>query len=138
MSYATVLAALHERLAEVPGIGALIVGEPLTAQVSPLMYSMLRSFTRESQGTIVKIIYRTRHRLCVRYENPPEAEEVLIGFVNTIPAAICAPHKWGRIPGGDMTITVGEAGFVTIGGIEYRSLDFTSEVIEFAALGGSI
>ncbi len=138
MSYATILAAIHERLETVGGIEAILVGEPATVQVSSLIYSMLRSFTRESQGTTVKITYRTRHRLCIRYENPPKAEEALIGFVNTIPAAICAPRKWGRIPGGDMTITLGEAGFVTIGGIEYRSLDFTSEVIEFAALGGSI
>ena len=138
MSYATVLDAIHEHLAEVPGVNLLIIGEPRTLQTTPAIYSMLRSFTRTSQGTTVRIVYRTRHRLCVPWVHPEQAEEEIIGFTNAIPAALCALPDRGALPSGDMEITLGEAGFVTIGGTEYRSLDFYSEAVEIARLGGTI
>ena len=138
MSYLTVLEALHTQLATVPGIKRVETGEPATVQVTPMIYSMLQSFTRTTSGTMTTVDYRTRHRLLLALNSRPRAEEELIGYTNAIPAAICAPPRRGALPSGNMEIVMGDAGFVTIGNVEYRCLDFFSQAQEKARLGGDI
>jgi hypothetical protein len=138
MSYRTMLDALHIQFAAVPGL-VVMTGMPLAVTTStPMLYSELQGFTREATGTTFRITYRTRHRLCVLTQDPQAAEEVVVDFVNSLPAALTALPRRGLVESGDMQITRGDAGWVDLAGITYRVVDFVSEMVEIARLGGSI
>jgi hypothetical protein len=131
VSYSTVLAALHTRLATVAGIAVLLDYEPMSLQELPALYSLLDSVERSYGGTVVTIHYRVLHRLCFRWQDEEQAEQELIPFVNSVPAAL-DEHN---MRGGDVTVPNVEAVFVTIGGVLYRALDFYSETEEILRLG---
>lgn len=137
MSYGAIIAGLHERFEMVPGIRATLSEEPTTVQTSPLIYSLLDNMRREyGGGNMVTVRYRILHRLCIRWSDSRGAERELADFVNAIPAAIDAdPQLGGALPNGQAMIEEGEAGWVTLGGTTYRSLDFYSNVWEAGPLG---
>lgn len=137
MSYRTMLDEVHRIFEGLPGV-RVVIGEPKAVTNPPLLYSRLEGFTREDEGTTVRITYRTLHRLCLLAVDLQAAEEVVIAAVNVLPAALCALPRRGVAHAGDMQITRGEAGFADIGGVRYRVVDFYSEVVEYARLGGDI
>lgn len=134
MSYADILDGLHARMATVSGL-TVVKGEPSSIQMSPLLYSVLENTQRTVQGTTVRVTYQTLHRICVRWVDRETAEEELAALVNSVPMAVDASPHLGRETRGQATMRGGNAGWVTIGGIEYRCCDFHSEVLEVGPLG---
>jgi hypothetical protein len=138
MSYQDIVDGLHIRFATVTALKVILDYEPTAAQDSPLLYSLLDGFTREYDdiGESVEVTYRTLHRLCIRWQDNEECEQTLIALANDIPIAVDGDPRLGLLLKGDgARIIQGDAGWVNIGGTEYRSLDFYSECTEFNATG---
>jgi hypothetical protein len=136
MSYERVLAGFNERFSKVPGLVAVLDKEPTSIQEPPIIYSLLDSFTRDFAETIIKIRYRTMHRLCIAWGDPGESEKVLRDYADIIPAAVEADYTLGGRS--DVAVIVsGTTGWVTIDGKEYRTLDFFSEALEFVPVGAT-
>jgi hypothetical protein len=131
VSYATVLGGLHTVFESVGGIAAVLDYEPTTVQVSPLMYSLLDSVEVTRAGQVMAYRYHIMHRLMVPLQNNPQAEQILIPYVNSIPAAIDAdPHLGTVLTNGIATIESIDAVFVTFAGVVFRALNFYSNVLE--------
>lgn len=131
MSYATVLEGLHERFATVPGIVAILNYAPTAFHDTPLLYSLLDKVTISRSGQVRARKYRILHRLVVRWQDNEQAEQQIIPLVDSIPDAVDADqHLGGRLASGFAEITEIEGVWVTVGGTEYRALDFYSTVIE--------
>lgn len=134
MSFETVMAGLNERYATVSGIKVRLDYEPSSVQNSPLIYSILDTMSREYPGTVVQVTYRIRSRLCIRWQNPEQAEATLIALVNAIPVAIDQDRRLGGVVR-NARVQTGDAGWVTIGQIDYRTVDFWVEVLEIGQVG---
>jgi len=131
MSYATVLTGMHVRFATVSGIAAMLTYEPQTVQVSPLLYSVLDNVEITRSGQVRAYRYRILHRLLVPWQNNPQAELLLIPYVNSIPAAVDAdPHLGTVLSSGIAEIERIDAVYVTFAGVVFRALDFYSNVLE--------
>lgn len=131
MSYADVLDGLHARFATVSGIKKILDYVPLNAPEPPFLYSVLDSAEIVRSGQVTAYKYRVLHRLCVRWQDNERAEQEIIPFVNSIPDAVADdPQLGGVLTRGYAAITEIEAAWVTIAGVEYRAVDFYSEVIE--------
>ena len=141
MSYETVLAGLHVRFATVTtprAIAAILAYEPTAVQEYPLLYSLLDSFevkeVRVDPGTaamVTTIVWRTAHRLCLRWQDSEECEKELRAFADSILTAVNPyPFLGGALTSGNARITEGDTGWVTIGTTECRYLDFYSMVTE--------
>jgi len=131
VSYATVLEGLHERLATVTSLVAILDYVPTAIHDTPMIYSLLDRVEYRRSGQVKTTVYRVIHRLLVRWQDNEGAEEEIIPFVNSIPDAVEAdPQLGGRLTDGYGEITEGNAGFVTVAGVEYRSVDFIATVIE--------
>jgi hypothetical protein len=127
--YEEITLGLHERFATVPELRVILDYEPTSAQDSPLIFSMLDGFEADTVGTVTTTVWRTAHTLCIRWQNPEEAERLLRRLAVAIPRAIRQqPRLQGHVRG-VADIVMGDAGFTTIGDAEYRSLEFTSEVL---------
>jgi hypothetical protein len=75
--------------------------------------------------------FRILHRLLVPWQDNEQAEIQIMPFVDSIVDALDAdPTLGGVITSGYAQITDIEALWVTIGGVEYRALDFYSLVID--------
>ena len=137
MSYADVVEGLHSRFGSLNTIQAILDYEPTAVQTLPTMYSLLDKVSRQYDGgSVVRITYYILHRLLFRWQDYEQAEEDLIPYVNSIPAAVDKdPQLGGLLVGGESAITAVDAVFVSIGGTIYRALDFTSESIELCPLG---
>jgi hypothetical protein len=147
VSYATVVAGLHERFATVNGLLAnrILDYEPTSIQDFPTLYSLLDRFERggidgrgPSVGQVVILRYRILHRLCFRWQDTKAAELEVVPYVNAVPAAVDSdPQLGGRLvsngasySGGIARIAECQAGFATIGGALCRVLDFYSDTFE--------
>jgi len=134
MSYADVLDGLHARFQTIAGL-TVAKGEPAGMQVNKLLYSEFLGMQREHVGTTVRVTYRSRHRLLIRWGEREPVEEQLAELVNAVPIAIESnPHLGGQTRG-QAILTTGEPGWVTIGQVTCRSCDFVSEVLEVGPVG---
>jgi hypothetical protein len=128
--------ALKKALAVVPGLAQYDAGgevvnildyEPGAVLTSPLVYSLLDGFSVDEGESFDTVTYRTQHFLCVDWGDPQGAEDQLVAFVDSIPAAIRRDRTLGgRVR--NATITGGDTDWPVIGGIEVRALKFMSEV----------
>ena len=131
MSYQAILTGLQTQLKTVVGIRAVLDYVPTSVQTAPLIYSVLDSAEIVRSGQVRAVRYRILHRLCVRWQDNERAEQEIIPFVNSIPDAVADdPQLGGRLTRGYAWIVEIEAAWVTISGVEYRAVDFYSEVIE--------
>lgn len=134
MTYKIVLEGLEEALAAVVGIKTTARGEPNSVHMCPMLYSAFDSFDEQDSDNshLEQMTWRTLHRLVLQDQDPTASENELIGFLESIPDAIAAdPKLGGRLHHtGYARITRGDAGFTTIDGIQYRTCDFYSEVLE--------
>lgn len=139
MTYLTCLEGLEERLATVVGLKVRLRGEPTSIHACPLIYSEFDSFDEEDtdNSALKSIRWRTRHRLVIRLQDHHAAEDELIDFLERIPDAVAAdPKLGGRLHHtGYAGITTGDAGYVTIDGLDYRTCDLYSEVLEVTKNG---
>jgi hypothetical protein len=138
MSATTVYAGLAERLATVPGIKTIQLGEPTAIHEPPALYTVLAFFDRVFAGVrpadnLTAMTYTFQHRLYILWQDNSEATAQLLSFINVIPLAIDAdPQLGGRLGRGLAKVTRGDAGFVTVSGVKYLVCDFQSEVLEKA------
>ena len=131
MSYATVLAGLKLRFATVPGIKTILDYEPTSIQDAPLLYMLFDNAPRTQTGQMTVMPYRVLCRLCIRWQDNEYAEQELIPFVNSLPAAIDQDATLGgRITSGMARVTNIQGVFVTIGNTLYRALDVTVEATD--------
>ncbi len=130
MSYATVLAGLTERLQTLPGLKAVLEYVPTSIQTTPIAYSLTGSGSFRQSGQVLTSEYRIVHRIVFAWQDNEGAELEVIPYVDSVPAAVRAdPHLGGRIVSGYAEIDEYTGGWVTIGGIEYRVLDFSARVV---------
>jgi hypothetical protein len=125
--YETVSDGLHEVLADIESLAMVIEYEPLSAQSLPLLYSIFENYSRSVAGTVATTIYTTLHRLVLSRQDPQQSEATLRSLVDAIPRAVEENPTLGRRVS-DAQVRRGEGGYVTIGGVEFRSVDFHSEV----------
>lgn len=131
MSYADVVEGLHERLATVSALKVVLDYVPTSVQDCPIVWSALDSMKVTRSGQVRAVTYRTLHRVAVRWQDNEQAELEVIPLVDAIPAAVEAdPHLGGRLVSGFAEIDECQLQWGTIGGIEYRLLDFYSTVVE--------
>lgn len=138
MSALTVYLGLEERFKTVADLRNIILGEPTAAHDLPCLYTAFEGFDRVLGGlppadNLTGMTYRFVHRLLIRWQDRSEAEEELLHFINSIPAAVDAePTLGGRITRGNARISEGLAGFQMVGDTKYRAIDFFSTVLEKA------
>ncbi|MBM3187097.1 MAG: hypothetical protein FJZ90_00055 [Chloroflexi bacterium] len=133
MSYATVLEGLIECLKTIPDLVGVYDYAPTAIHDTPIIYTFL---DRAEYKDAVQI--ETRHyfitiRLLVRWQDSAGAELEAAPFVNSIRTAVRNdPQFGGRITSGMAQVQECRAVWVTVGGVEYRGLDFTVDISEKA------
>ena len=131
MSYATVLAGLHARLATVPGLNAVLDYIPTSVHEPPILYSRLERGSITLSGQLQATTYRILHRVVIRWQDNEQAEIEANAFMASVPAAVNAdPWLGGTLTSGSAYILEWDSGFAEIGEITYRVLDFYSTVVE--------
>lgn len=139
--YTDVIAGLVEVLEGVQGINAIKAHEPTSIGLPPEMYLLLHSAERISKAGVAGWKYSVICRLCIQWVDNETAEQQLMPFVNAVPAALEAPSA-GQLNGallhGAVAVSKAEAGYVPIGGVLYRILDFYIDVVEKGARGERI
>lgn len=126
------------RFATVSGLAVVLDYEPTTVQESPLIYSVLDGFTSEVKGTTEATTWRTLHRLCIRWQDPQPSEQALREMAVAIKRAVAQDPRLGGMlvsahGRGVAHITDADAGWITIDGILYRTLDLFSEALAYTA-----
>jgi hypothetical protein len=128
--YQDVLDGLHAAFAAVPGIVNVLDYVPAAIHDTPTLYTMLDSVEVSKTGQIKTRRYRILHRLILLWQDNEQAELAVAPFVDSIPAALDAdPQLGGKIASGWAEIASIDAVWVTIQNVEYRALDFYSEVL---------
>jgi hypothetical protein len=131
MSYETIVEGLHERLVTVTALKAVLDYVPTSVQDSPVVWSVLADMKITRTGQVVAKPYRILHRVAIQWQDNEQAELAALPLVDSIPDAVEAdPHLGGRLVSGMAEINECEAGWATIGGLEFRLLDFYSTVVE--------
>lgn len=129
-----ILAGLHERFLTVDGIDACLAYEPTALAPSQVViYSLLERFEIEHNDnlTLSTVTYEFRHRLCLPWHDPEQADVQLRQYADLLPAAVEEDVRLdGRLKRGMAVVATGEAGWAVIGQAEYRILDLVSRVIE--------
>ena len=139
MSYAAIVAGLQTRLGTVTDLKVRLDYEPTSIQDLPATYLLLDSYTRSQAGQLTVMKYRVLIRTLIRWQENKQAEVELMAFVNSIPEAIEQDAQLGgAIVSGLSTPTDGKAGWVNIGGTQYRALDHFIEVIEKTPYAGAV
>jgi hypothetical protein len=138
MSALTCYQGLEERFRTL-GLRSVVLGEPSGDLDLPGIYTAYDGFERSKAGQITAMHHRFVHRLLIRWQDNAAAEMELITLLHAIPAAVDAdPQLGGRVPMGLASISAGDAGFVTIGGVKYRVVDYTAQVVEKAPFQSGI
>lgn len=137
MSAVTAWEGLEARYQTVTALKAVLLGEPTAIHQPPALYTALSRIDRTTAGQVTSMRYTFTSRLVVDWQSPADAELELLGLVNAIPAAIDAdPTLGGRV--NLARITEGPAGFIAIGGTNYRIIDYTIDVLEKGAYQSGI
>lgn len=123
MSYATIKAGIITRLQTISGVNAVLGYEP-TAPDPPVMCVILQSYLRHQNGNQTYMKYRYIARLYLLWQEFQVAELALDPFVNSVGASIDAdPQLGGALELGLAVVTDAKAGWVPVGGVQYRILD---------------
>lgn len=136
MSALTVWEGLEEVLRTVDGLQGVILGEPTAAHDLPCLYGAYQQFERPLRNTpparnLVGMQHTFLLRLLVRWQDNAEAERELLTLLDAIPDAIDAdPRLGGRLDRGVAAVEAGIAGFITLGGVLHRVVDYTCRVLE--------
>jgi hypothetical protein len=98
----------------------------------PTLYTLLDRVTYSYAAQRKVTTYRILHRLCLLWQDNEMAELELMPYVDSIPAAIVANKTLGGlVNSGGASMPEAISGFLTetISGVEYRVLNFISEVV---------
>lgn len=127
--YPDIVNALVPVLAQVPGISVVLPYEPTALHDLPAVYLLLDTIQRQRQNFVINKTYVIMTRLCLPWQDNEMAEHELIPLVDAVADAIdLSPQLGGALTSGTAVCTSGLAGFVSIGGTLYRSLDYSVTV----------
>ena len=130
IDWPAIKAALLSQLSPVCGASHTFGYEP-TSIDPPCLYLLLDSWEHSQAGQVTINRYRVLARVCIRWQDWEQAELELDPYPGLLAAAIDADHHLGftgRAP--HATVTGGPAVFVVIGGVTYRALDCSIDVLE--------
>ena len=142
MSYPTlaeIIEALHETVfVSVPGLAQrneagevinLLQYEPRVIHTSPVLYTLLDKFDRDTSGQVTAMKYRLLHRMVFQWQDNAESEAAMLGYVHSVPHALdLDPTLGGMLAKGLARISDAQSGFVVISNTKYRCLDFFSSI----------
>lgn len=121
---------------QVEGVRTVLLGEPTGDMDLPGVYTAYTSFERPLRNNppannLTGMQHTFTTRLVIRWVENSQAEMQLITLLDAIPNAIDAdPQLSGRITGGVARVTTGAAGYITIGGVLYRVIDYTIVILD--------
>lgn len=140
-AYEAIVAALCERWATLEGLGErnaagelirVLDYEPSSIQDSMLVYVLLDRVDYEFVNRIDVSKYRNLSRFCFSLEESEFAEKALAPYVDAARVVIAQQPDLGKAQTLTL-VTSAEAGYVQIGGTQYRALDiFTTTTVRSA------
>ena len=135
MSYTTIIAAVDVVNAAITGIRSHYTYEPMTP-ATPCLYAILGSIPEMNQYPhMEEIKYDILLRLLLRYTNVEKAEDDAITFIDRIITAYrSAVQLDGTLTNGNARLIGGRAGYVAVGSVIYRLIEFTLRVTERTAV----
>jgi hypothetical protein len=131
MSYAAVIRGLVEVLEGVPGVSLVLDHEPsaISVDAGPVGYLLFDKGMHYPEGGVKVATYRILFRLCFAWQDSETAEQTLIPYVDSVTDALIARPQLNStinarsvLP--DKSEDAIQGVFVTIGGVQYRALDF--------------
>ena len=103
--------------------------EPRVIHTSPVLYTLLDSFVRDTSGQVTAMKYRLLHRMVFQWQDNEESEAAMLSYVHSVPAAFeLDPTLGGKLEKGLSRISDAQSGFVVISTTKYRCLDFFSSI----------
>lgn len=137
MSALTVWQGLEERFRTIDDLpGGVLLGNPSSIQATPLLYAVYASAEQVLRSTaparnLDGITHTFAVRIVFQHVDNPAAEMQLLTLADSVPSAINADPRLGdRLNGGVARSTEALTGFVKIGDVIYRVLEFTVTVLE--------
>jgi len=131
MSYQTVLDGLQEALKTLPGLVVVLQYEPPAFDDTPFMYLLFDRSVDATVGQVLGTRYTVTMRLVTLWQDNEEAEKDIIPYIDSVPAAIHADRTLGgRLTSGLARVTGSEGGFVDVGAVRYRVVDFVADVLD--------
>jgi hypothetical protein len=136
MSALTMYQGLEERYKTIDGLRSIMLGSPSGDLDLPGLYTAYSQFARPLRNAppasnLTGMDHLFVSRLILRWVDFQAAEMQLITFLDLIPDAIDRDPRLGRrLAGGMAYCSEGITGFATIGGVEYRIVDFSIRILE--------
>lgn len=131
MSYQTIIDQVDVINAAIEGIRETYKYEPMTP-ATPCLYTVLGSIPEMNQFPhMEEIQYDILLRLLLRYTNAEKAEIDAVTFIDRIITAYRSSVALdGVLADGTARLIGGRAGYVAVGSVIYRLIEFTLRVIE--------
>lgn len=109
----------------------VVLGDPTTIQRSPAIILGYMSFTHPLKNqpparNLVGFDHLFTARLAIDYQDPQQAEQLLLELVDRVPLALDAdPHLAAALGRGWARISDGSSGYATYAKMPYRVVDYT-------------
>ena len=131
MSYAAIITAVDTINGAITGIRSHYTYEPMTP-AAPCLYTILGSIPEMNQFPhLEEIKYDILLSLLLRYTDAEKAEDDAITFIDRIITAYrSAVALDGTLVDGNARLIGGRAGYIAVGSIIYRMIEFTLHVVE--------
>lgn len=120
----------------IDGIRSVMLGEPSGDMDLPGVFTAYTSFERVLRNNppannLTGMEHSFTTWLVIRWVDNAQAEMQLLTLLDAIPNAIDADPRLGnRLTGGLARVSTGQAGYATIGGVLYRVVNYTIEVLD--------
>ena len=132
MSAAAARTGIIERIKTIQGLRVLSY-EPTTIQATPLAFVFYAGATQAQRGQVLVSRWRFGVRVCVAFQDNLIAEDQLVAYADSIPAAINADRTLGNranVTGIVEQSAEGPDGYYDIAGVLFRSCVFRFDVID--------
>lgn len=135
MSYDAIITKIDTINTAITGIRKTYKYEPMTP-VTPCLYTILGSIPEMNQLTSQEeIVYDILMRLLLRYTDVEKAEEDAITFIDRMIVKYRESVKLdGTLSDGNARLIGARAGYIAVGKIIYRMIEFTLRVTERQAV----
>jgi len=136
VSALTAWQGLEAAFRTIAGLRGITLGEPTGDLELPAIYGAYQEFTRPLRNSPPARNMTGMHhvfacRLVIRWVENANAEMQLLTLLDAIPDSIDRDPKLGaRIDSGMAYCASGVSGFATIGGVLYRVVDYSVDVID--------